>query len=71
MARGTLLRLRDSHIFSKDSSYKRNNKSTGQKNVRCFTPCFEGGHKLKQVRDWNREGRMKSLDVASAAQLAR
>ena len=47
MPRGTLLRLRDSHLFSKDSSYMRNNKSTGQKNVRCFPSCSEGGHKLK------------------------
>ena len=47
--RGTSLRCVDSHLFSKE--YMRNNKSSGQKNVRCFPCCTTNGHNVKQVRD--------------------
>ena len=41
------MRLLDADRFQ--AGYMRNNKPSGQKNVRCFPCCSEGGHVKQQV----------------------
>ena len=42
------MRCLDDHLFQDD--YLRNNKNSGQKNVRCFPSCSKGGHNKQRVR---------------------
>jgi hypothetical protein len=49
MVDAPVLRLIDGHLFT--HSYMRNNKSSGQKNVRCFPTCAVSGHNTSHVRE--------------------
>ena len=42
------MRCLDDHLFQDD--YLRNNKNSGQKNVRCFPSCSKSGHNKQRVR---------------------
>lgn len=65
MVDAPVLRLIDGHLFT--HSYMRNNKSSGQKNVRCFPTCSGTGHHTSQVREARK---IENLTVDSACEAA-